>query len=849
MPAGQKRTRIKRSVKLQATISAVVLLILALGFNALLSLNSLEKLYVESIASQYSAIGKDLQRNLEQSLRFGKSLKKFIGIDKMLEETKNNLIREYFEDSTAAIAMKPISAVDISVSVVLPDGAILYSTDEKLVDTTLPKHVRIDYETPEDEGHPSHDFSYVKYANMYYTSLPVHDMKKQWVATAIIAFDEKQVRELLDTVRNTSIKMSLIILVGSIILLILLLNLVTLGETRPYKSLRFRISLVMLLVIGLAQIVFSGWNTDAFRRYYLQINKQKARTLTTLLKEDIEFLFSKGIRINKLVKMDFVMGEIIAASPELNDITILDKHDIPLYMATKQGVIDFQNATNEQLRQAYSLMSAANPDYNVRLNLLKDQKVEGTVSVNMSKEGFLSTNLSKDVILAKLFEIALDSGTILIISILFFVELFILLFQFMEQQITGVKRQKSVHYGAIRPAAFLLYFGLNVSVSFLPLYMETLYEPILGFSKDIVMGLPLSVTMLFAGIGIFIAGTWIDRRGWHEAFFNGLLLTSCGLLYSWLAPDALHFILARGLVGLGYGFAMMAAQGFVISHTDEGTKAQGLTRLEAGSYAGYICGSATGAMLAQRIGYNPVFLVGALILLSSIVYALFFMRHAIRKPVHQSVKHPAQSVGVGQYVRFLFNKNIFSLSLFVILPTALLSVGFLYYLIPVYLNRIGTSQSNIGRLLMLYGLFFIYVAPFISKYIDRSENKKMYIVTSGILGSLAFGVFYILGGFAASLAAVLLLGLAGSVNASNAYVLRLKITQKLGGGKAMSLLSTVDRIGQVLGPMVFGWLLITVQINKGITYLGLAYFFVILLFFLSARGLRREPIPDTPTTS
>jgi len=794
---------------------------------------------VESIASQYSAIGKDLQRNLEKSLRFGKSLKKFIGINKMLEETKNNLTSEQFEDTNVVTAMKAVSVSDISVSVALPDGSILYSTDEKLVGTTLPEEARIDYGGTEGEKNSSGKPAYIKYKNTYITLLPIRDMKKKWVAIAIIAFNEKQIRSLLDTVRDNNIKMISIILMSSMILLIILLNLATSGEASSYKSLKLRISLVIFLVIGFAQIVFSGLNTNSFGKYYLQINKQKAQTLTTLLKEDIEFFFSKGIRINKLVKMDVVMGEIIEASPEMNDITISDKDDIPLYMAAKEGMIDFQKATSEQLGLAYRLRGVSDPEYNIHLDLLKGDNIEGYISANMSKA----------VIFKKLWEIALDSATILVISFLFFGELLILIFQFIERQINDTERYKIVHYGAIRPAAFLLYFGLNVSVSFLPLYMETLYEPILGLSKDMVMGLPISVTMFSAGIAIFIAGTWVDRRGWYGAFFSGLLLTSLGFLYSWLAPNALHFIIARGVVGLGYGFSMMAAQGFVISYTDEGTKTQGLTRLEAGSYAGYICGGAAGAMLAQRIGYNPVFLVGAIILVLAIAYVLFFMRYAIRKPKYHSVKHSASSVRRKRYFRFLFNRSILSLSVFVILPTALLTVGFLYYLIPVYLNRIGTSQSNIGRLLMLYGLFFIYIAPFLSKYIDKSENKKMYIVTSGILGSLAFGVFYILGGFAASLAAVFLLGLAGSVNASNAYALRLKITQKLGGGKAMSVLSTVDRMGQVLGPMVFGWLLVTVQINKGITYLGLAYLFVIILFLLSAQGLKREPVPDNPTTS
>ena len=126
-----------------------------------------------------------------------------------------------------------------------------------------------------------------------------------------------------------------------------------------------------------------------------------------------------------------------------------------------------------------------------------------------------------------------------------------------------------------------------------------------------------------------------------------------------------------------------------------------------------------------------------------------------------------------------------------------------------------------------------------SKYIDKSKNKKLYIVTSSLLGSLAFVMFYLWGGFPAAFLTVLLLGLAGSLNASNTYALQLKVSQTLGGGKTMSVLSTIDRTGQILGPIVFGWLLMTMEIGRGITYLGVSFFFVTILFFLSAQGFRK----------
>jgi predicted MFS family arabinose efflux permease len=810
--------------KIRLVASALVVLILALGFNALLNLNSLEKLYVGSIASQYKTLGKTLQQDLEKALFFEKPLHKFVGMNTLLEETKRDILKVRFNGISTETEAKTLSSADVSVSIALPDGSILYSTEETLIRTTLPEHVKTTCEDFEQKGRVFRNSRYVKSQNMYFIPLPIHDISQRWVASVIITFNGQQIQNFLNTVRNNNIKMIAIILGCSAILLILLLHFVTLRGVNFSKSPKLKIALIMLLVVGSAQIGFSGLNAYEFRNYYLQINEQKAKMLTTLIKEDIEFLFSKGVSINKLVKMDVVMREFIEVSPELSDIILLNNKEIPLYMAAKESLFDFQQASAEQRELVHGLLSTSDPRYNFRLEVLRGDHIEG----------YISTNLSKDVISARIFDIVLDSATVLAISLLFFGELLFLIFVYIERELISTEESEIPHhYGAIRPAAFLFLFGSSVSVSFLPLYMATLYNPIFNLSKDIVMGLPISIKMFFTGLSIVFAGTWLDRRGWHEPFLSGLALTGLGLVYSWLAPDMLHFIISRGIVGLGYGFSLMACQGFVIANTDKNNRTQGLTQLFAGVFAGSICGGATGGMLAERIGYRAVFFLGAVLVFSVIGYTIVFMRNTIRKMTPQMAKQRRQPVNPRQIWGFLLNRSVFPLILFASFPAALAIVGFLNYFSPIYLDQIGISESNIGRILMIHGICLIYFAPFISKYIDVSSNKKKYIFINCFVGSLAFILFYFLKGISASIAAVLLLGLSDSFSDSrSSYILKLKVTQELGTGKAMGLFSSVARIGQVLGPVTFAWLIVTTGINKSILYIGCAYLLMAVLFFL-----------------
>jgi predicted MFS family arabinose efflux permease len=287
-------------------------------------------------------------------------------------------------------------------------------------------------------------------------------------------------------------------------------------------------------------------------------------------------------------------------------------------------------------------------------------------------------------------------------------------------------------------------------------------------------------------------------------------------------------------VGGGYGLALMASQGFVIEYTNNKSKAQGLAYLFAGIYAGSLCGGATGAMLADRFDYSTVFFAGSLILFSVIIYCFIFMRHGMQKPQSCDPVRHTKSASVSKVTGFLSNRIVLSLIFFSSLPAAIAVVGFLNYFSPIYLNRLGASQSTIGRILMIYGICLIYIGPLISRYVDASNKKRLYIFMGCILGSMAFLTFNVVEGLMAAAIAVLLLGLSSSfvLASQSAYTLRLKVTEELGAGKSIGIFRSTSRGGQVLGPIVFSWLILATNIKDGITYFGLAYLGFAVIFFL-----------------
>jgi MFS family permease len=64
------------------------------------------------------------------------------------------------------------------------------------------------------------------------------------------------------------------------------------------------------------------------------------------------------------------------------------------------------------------------------------------------------------------------------------------------------------------------------------------------------------------------------------------------------------------------------------------------------------------------------------------------------------------------------------------------------------------------------------------------------------------------------------------------YALTLDVTRQLGYGRAIGIFRASSRIGQMLGPILFGWLIVATDINQGLTYFGIAYLATAVFFLL-----------------
>jgi len=813
----------RNSVKIKLILSSIILSLLAVGFNTFFTEATIEKLYIEINISEYQVFSKEILRKIENGLYFGKKLNSYVGIQEILLAERENIINKIAQNKSNNI----IENKDISISVARLDGEIIYSDNQSLIKSTLPDSILDNYN---DERRNSKKVSsnFTKYHEYYYIHHQIRDGDKKPVGFIVIGLTEKKIRAFLSEMIKDNSIINITISIVSVIALVVMLSLIPMDKNNFSKK---KISFIIFFIICSSQLLTAGIITSKFKDNFLEINKNNSEALNTIIQQNVQYLLNKGIRISKLVKMEVYLNRIIQDINELNDITLYDHNSYPIYRATKLGGTDFQRSNNAYMQWMEATKPLVNTDFNTKKEL----------NANNSFKGYISTNTSQSIIFKKVFDIAIGSFTALVISILFLVEMLILFFRYLERDILEGKdfvAEQSAHYSLMRPAVFLLLFGVDISISFIPLHMNEIYTPLIGLPKETIVGLPISVEFMFVGLAILISGVWLDRRGWHEPFICGLMLASSGFVYSGLAPDAIHFIISRAIVGLGYGLSLMASQGFVITYSDNNRKAQGLANLFAGIYAGSICGGATGGMIAEQLGYNATFLFGAMIITIIIGYTFVFMKNSMKIPNYRmssnKILKQKSKKSFENVFKFLTNRIVISLVFFSSLPAAIATVGFMNYFMPVYLNRLGIPQSTIGQVLMIYGICLIYIGPYISKYVDITRDKKKYVFLGCVLGSAAFISFYFFDGIISAVISILMLGLSSSfvLASQSVYALKLKVTKKLGEGKAIGIFRSTSRIGQMLGPIVFSWMFAATNVNQGIMFFGIAYMLTAFVFIL-----------------
>lgn len=378
----------------------------------------------------------------------------------------------------------------------------------------------------------------------------------------------------------------------------------------------------------------------------------------------------------------------------------------------------------------------------------------------------------------------------------------------------------------IRIAVFVFSLAEELTRTFLSVYIKELFDPVPGLAMEVVIGAPIALFMLLWAVAQPFAGAYSEKFGRRKIFLIGAACAAIGLAASGLSITLIHLLIARSITAIGYAMVFISAQGFVIDNTTRETRAQGMAGYAGGILTAGVCGPAIGGILADQIGFRSTFILSAVL---ALVAAVMVYRAIQERPIHaQSERFSLASLGL-----FIANPRFMGVVLFSAIPTKLALTALVFFLVPLYLNEQGISQSMIGRVLLLYWLAMIFVSPVASNLSDRLGNRKIFVVAGGVLAAIAGVVAVLNTSIWSMVIGLTVLGIAHGLVMTPQLALVTTLshghkTQKLSETTVLAMFRLMERIGNVIAPFVAGLLLARYGYAGAIT--GIGYILAVCTF-------------------
>ena len=290
-------------------------------------------------------------------------------------------------------------------------------------------------------------------------------------------------------------------------------------------------------------------------------------------------------------------------------------------------------------------------------------------------------------------------------------------------------------YSGLSPSVWWLSFVMLVNragtmvLPFLTVYLTSR----LGFSIG-EAGLIMGFFGVGSILGAFIGGRLTDKLGFYYIMFfslvmNGIFFMVLGQMTSFWQFGICIFIL--GTVGEGFRPANAAAIANY-SKPENITRSYSLNRLAVN--LGWSIGPAAGGIIAGY-SYQWLFIFNGI----ACIAAAILLRLCLKPP--QSFKElKKQSKTILSPVQSAYKDKVYMRFMFIVFVVAVCFLQ-LFSILPLfYKERMGMSETNIGLVLAMNGLFIALVEMILVYKIEGRRPMRFYMA----LGSLLIGLSYVL---------------------------------------------------------------------------------------------------------
>jgi MFS family permease len=391
------------------------------------------------------------------------------------------------------------------------------------------------------------------------------------------------------------------------------------------------------------------------------------------------------------------------------------------------------------------------------------------------------------------------------------------------------------HLAKVRAPLFIFILAEELTRPFLPGYIKSLLVPIPWLSPEIVVGLPIMLFMLIVAIGQPFLGAYSERVGNRHAMLVGASIAAFGFAATAFAGNVLDLLVWRSLCALGYAMVFVAGQAHVLEHASTANRARSFALFVGAIMVATVCGPSIGGILADNIGERLTFGVSALLALGSMAAIQLLPGPGPTDPSRTPAKPPRmREIGA-----LLVNRRFMTVTGLAAIPAKILLTGMLFYLVPLYVVSIGSSQSVVGRILMTYAVAMVVLSP-LAASLATSRERMEWLVGAGLLLSGIGGLLLLAGADVGWVfAAVFLVGLGQSISiAAQSALVREHCDAEvavMGEPAVYGVYRLLERLGNALGPIVAGVMVLMFSYRTSFIAIGTLAFVCGASFLMATR--------------
>ncbi len=290
----------------------------------------------------------------------------------------------------------------------------------------------------------------------------------------------------------------------------------------------------------------------------------------------------------------------------------------------------------------------------------------------------------------------------------------------------------------------------------------------------------------------------------------------------------------------------VAGQAYVLDHSAPGSRARSFALFVGAIMAATVCGPSLGGILADNIGVRPTFVLAALLAAASIAVIRLMPDVQPDRAAAAATRLPR----LAEIGALLLNPRFMTVTGLAAMPAKVLLTGVCFYLVPLYILSIGSTQAVAGRVLMVYAVVMVVMAP-LTAALATTRERMHWLVGGGLLVSGLGGLLMLAGGAAGWVfVAVILIGLGQSLSISAQSALVgdhcAAAIAELGEGTVYGVYRLLERFGNALGPLIAGALVIQFGYRPSFVAIGAAVALCGVLFMAAARRSAQWSLAPSP---